>query len=292
MVYDCFTFFNEFDLLEIRLNELAPYVDRFVLVEATLTHQGKPKPLHFAENKHRYAEFLDKITHVVVESYPDNGGDTWSYENHQRNMILSGLSECRPDDVILISDLDEIPRGELIRRDLEPDTTYVFRQRMSYYYLNCVRSIDLRADPSGRYRWTGTTMTSYGNMSSPQQMRNLSIKAQRLFDGPLRSRIFWSAYYKLRGFPVKGRVELVKAGGWHFSFLGGVEKIIQKLEAFAHGEYNKQEFKEPDKIEEIISSGRDIFGREFQYGFVAVDNRFPEYIRQNQHHYGHLIRDV
>ena len=290
MIYDCFTFFNELDLLEIRLNELSPYVDRFVLVEATRTHQGNPKPLHFDENKQRYSAFLEKITHVVVDTYPEDRKDSWSYENHQREMILKGLESCRAEDVILVSDLDEIPHGRYIKSVIESDTTYIFRQRMSYYFLNCVRSIDLRADGSGRYRWTGTAMTSFENMRSPQQMRNLSILAQRLFDGPLASRIFWTVYYRVRGFPVGGKVKFVKSGGWHFSFLGGVEKIIQKLEAYAHGEYNKGEYKQATRIEEIVSNGQDIFGRDVQYEIVKVDEGFPDYVRQNQDRYRHLIR--
>ena len=291
MIYDCFTFFNELDLLEIRLHELSPYVDRFVLVEATRTHQGNPKPLHFDENKQRYSAFLDKITHVVVDTYPEDRKDSWSYENHQREMITQGLQGCRPGDVILISDLDEIPQGRYIKSKIESDTTYIFRQRMSYYFLNCVRSMDLRADRSGKYRWTGTAMTSFESMQSPQQMRNLSILAQRVFDGSPVSRLVWAVNYTVRGFPVEGKVKFVKSGGWHFSFIGGVDKIIQKLEAYAHGEYNKGEYKQATRIEKLVSSGEDIFGRDVQYEVVKVDGRFPDYIRQNQHRYRHLIRD-
>src|SRR3954464_1583382 len=99
MIYDCFTFFNELDLLEIRLNELDPVVDKFVLVEATKTHQGKDKPLYFLENKARYEKFLAKIIHVVVNEYPDyEGKSAWLLEHHQRNMIIEGLKECKSGD--------------------------------------------------------------------------------------------------------------------------------------------------------------------------------------------------
>src|SRR4051812_5983866 len=100
MIYDCFTFFNELDLLEIRLNELDPVVDKFVLVEATKTHQGKEKPLYFTMNKSRYEKFLPKIIHVVVDTYPDyEGQSAWLLEHHQRNMIMKGLEGCSPADV-------------------------------------------------------------------------------------------------------------------------------------------------------------------------------------------------
>ena len=91
MIYDCFTFFNEFDLLEIRLNELDSVVDKFVLVEATKTFSGKDKPLYFNENKNKFNKFLNKIIHVIVDEYPNLNGD-WVIENHQRNEISKKYS--------------------------------------------------------------------------------------------------------------------------------------------------------------------------------------------------------
>src|SRR5579859_7699219 len=141
MVYDCFTFFNELDLLEIRLNVLNSVVDKFVLVEATLTHQGKPKPLYYNENKARYSGFHDKIIHVIVDKYPDyEGKSSWVLEHHQRNMIMQGLKECQPDDTILISDLDEIPRPELIKVYEHSKGIKIFRLSVYYYFINCVNS--------------------------------------------------------------------------------------------------------------------------------------------------------
>jgi beta-1,4-mannosyl-glycoprotein beta-1,4-N-acetylglucosaminyltransferase len=88
MIYDCFTFFNELDILEIRLNILKNVVDKFVLVEATRTHQGKEKPLYFSENKARYKEFEDKIIHIVIDEYPPyEGKSAWVLERYQRDMI-------------------------------------------------------------------------------------------------------------------------------------------------------------------------------------------------------------
>src|SRR5579863_8430750 len=115
MIYDCFTFFNELELLELRLNELAGVVDRFVIVEATKTHSGKPKPLHYRDNQARISRFHSQIIHVIVDDMPVSD-DAWTLENFQRNCIVRGLTGCRPDDFILISDLDELPRAGVVKR--------------------------------------------------------------------------------------------------------------------------------------------------------------------------------
>lgn len=110
MVYDCFTFFKEFDVLELRLNILDAVVDKFVLVEATRTFQGNEKSLSFFDNKHRFKEFLGKIIHVVAAEYPDNPRrDPGIIECYQRSVINKGLRNCDPSDVMLILDGDEIP---------------------------------------------------------------------------------------------------------------------------------------------------------------------------------------
>ena len=91
MIYDCFSFFNELDLLEIRLNVLKDVVDKFVLVEAGETHTGKPKPLYFKENEARFAAFRDRIIYVAIERFPEVCTTSWARENWQRNAIAEGL---------------------------------------------------------------------------------------------------------------------------------------------------------------------------------------------------------
>src|SRR5208337_1996465 len=115
MIYDCFTFFNELELLGLRLHELAEVVDKFVLVEATKTHSNQPKPLHYQENRSRFGGFHDKIIHIIVDDLPD-AKDPWVLENYQRNCIARGLVNCRPDDFLLISDLDEIPGATTVAK--------------------------------------------------------------------------------------------------------------------------------------------------------------------------------
>ena len=140
-VYDCFTFFNEMDILEIRLNELDEVVDYFVIVESTRTFQKKEKPLYLNLDDERIIKFKDKIIHIVVDEFPNfftywRVPKTWDYENHQRNAIARGLKNVSPDDIIIVSDVDEIPSAKKIIENLNLNQPIVFQQKFFYYFLN------------------------------------------------------------------------------------------------------------------------------------------------------------
>jgi beta-1,4-mannosyl-glycoprotein beta-1,4-N-acetylglucosaminyltransferase len=286
MVFDCFTFFNELDILEIRMNILDKEVDKFVLVEATRTHQGKKKPLYFNENKSRYAAFADKIIHIIVDEFPvDESNSSWTLERYQRDKIMDGLKEAKKGDTILVSDVDEIPNPEQIKAYKDKRGIKVFKQQSFFYFLNC-RNITYNKD----YEWCGTVMAKYSSKLSPQLLRFISIYVA----GAQVKRILPKLYCKYRLLRWKlmlgKNIYAITNGGWHFSFLGGVEMIIRKLEAFAHAEYNKEEFKDPAKIEKALDEGRDIFGRDLKYKFTPLDDTFPEYILLNKEKYKNLIR--
>jgi beta-1,4-mannosyl-glycoprotein beta-1,4-N-acetylglucosaminyltransferase len=160
MIYDCFTFFNELDLLEIRLNELGGVVDRFVLVESPKTFTGIDKPLHYAENKARFAHFHDKIIHVVVDPIPGEGKH-WEREEQQRNHILKGLETARHDDTVIIGDVDEIPKADVVRAYQGTNQVLVFQLHHTFYYLNLFFGL-----------WqNGTRMLRRGRFETPQQAR-------------------------------------------------------------------------------------------------------------------------
>ncbi len=255
MVYDCFMFFNELELLEIRLHELSGVVDRFVLAESTLTHSRQPKPLYFQENADKFRAFADKIHHIVVDDFPADYKDAWTYENHQRDQVKQALTHCRPDDAILISDVDEIPKAETLIKVLETPGIKILEQKMFYYYLN---------------------MFNYKN---PWWRRGTRV---------IRWEDFTNSATEIR----LGPGTLVPDGGWHFSYLGGAEKVRQKIEAFAHQEFNRDEFKNADKIGKIIQSGGDIFDRKkMRFRVEALDETYPEYILQNREKFRHLIKD-
>ncbi len=287
MIYDCFTFFNELDLLEIRMNTLNSVVDKFVLVEATRTHQGKEKPLHYAENKARYAAFADKIIHVVVDEYPPYEGESaWVLEHHQRNMISKGLKDCKPNDTVLISDVDEIPDPKQILHFKDKSGIKIFRQKMYYYFINC-----MSATYSSSYRWNGTIMANYNKLGRIQDLRELSMQLSSVFHVKTINRIYWRLW-KLRNTTLKGKkIVFIPDGGWHFSYLGGEEMILKKLEAFAHTEYNKAEYKNIETIRKAIKNGDDIFGRDFRYKNVPLDNSFPKYIVENKQKFARLISE-
>jgi len=254
-IYDCFTFFDELDVLDIRLHELAPVVDKFVLVESTKTFRNASKRLYYKENKHKFTEFVDRIIHVIVEDTPLTP-NPWEVEYFQRNAIVRGLVQCQPNDIILLSDVDEIPRATTVALNdwhsaLNNQDCYWFNQIVSYYYLNCVANIS----------WNGTRVVRYEMLGSPQAWRD------------------------------KAGLGLNMAG-WHMSYLGTPERISRKIAAFAHSEYDTPEFNNVEHLAECLEKGRDLFNRadiEFQIKPVTECD-LPQYVLQNLGKFKHLVK--
>ena len=174
MVYDCFSFFNELDLLEIRLNVLKDVVDRFVLVEAVRTHTGKEKPLFFKENEARFAEFSDRIIHITVtdfssvQSMPESRRRAWFIENLQRNSIVEGLSCAKDDDVVMISDVDEIPKPEAVKRAVSLGGVVRLGMKSCNYYLNYCNCVS----PNWKL---GTQVLKFSVFKNPATYRNFKF---------------------------------------------------------------------------------------------------------------------
>jgi beta-1,4-mannosyl-glycoprotein beta-1,4-N-acetylglucosaminyltransferase len=285
MTYDCFTFFNELDLLEIRLNVLDPVVDKFVLVEATRTFQNKPKPLHYQENAGRFKAFSHKIIHIVVDDYPKFGkwkdAYSWEIEYHQRNGISRGLAQCQPNDIIMVSDLDEIPDPEMIRIHREAKGVKVFEQRSFYYFLNLANTKDKW--------WCGTVMAHFNDFKKPQELRSISKKINGEGKQILTNKIY--RIIKAIIHPIYRKyIYIIPASGWHFSYLGGVDKIIEKLEAFSHTEYNKDKFKDKQALANALKDGTDFAGSGVSFVKIPVDDSFPRFIVEHKKEYQHLIR--
>ena len=220
-VYDTFSFFNEFDILDIRLHELDSVVDKFVLAESTFTHAGKPKPLYFEENKERYAPFLSKIVSIT---WGDTYGTPWDREFAQRDQARRALVNCTPDDIIIISDVDEIPSKESILRYRIKNGIMALSQKMCYYYLNC----------SHNEPWNmGKVM--------PYSMLTETLSNFRWFN--------------------KKSYPLLENAGWHFSYMGGVKRVKEKIESFSHQEFNSSEYTAEEILAKRIENGEDIFGR-------------------------------
>ncbi len=277
MVYDCFQFFNELDILKIRLNVLSPVVDKFVISEATETFSGLPKPLYYEENKELFAEFQDKIIHVVVEDTPK--GDTHYRDTFQKNAVTRGLKGCTDEDIIIFSDLDEIPNPDKIReilQNFQKDKIYHFAQRLFYCYLNMEEVSGSLLSYAGEFegvahkKWIGTKLLSY-------QL----LREQNLLLGELR-------------FPERKQIGIrVENGGWHFGYMGGhgqkdIRKRVQeKVISAAHQEYNSKHVL--SNVTDQIKDGKDIFGREAQFVRCEIDETYPEYIRTHQKELDFLI---
>ena len=263
MIYDCFLFYNEFELLEIRLHELNDVVDYFVLVEANKTHVLKDKELFFDKNKDKFSKFLDKIIHVVVREHPKNKalldfrGTNHSVENYHRNFISKGLIGAKKNDIILISDVDEIPRKSIIEKINTIKMPCTFNLHLYYYYLNFALQ--------GKYKNTPSTVAvKFGNMKLPQYYRNNRGK--------------------VKSWPI------IDNAGWHFSYMGGFERIIKKLESYAHQEKNTKKYKNIDYLKSKLERGEDIFSRRnVKIKVVDIDETFPNYLFCNRSKFSHLV---
>ena len=256
MIFDCFRFFNELELLEIRLNELDDIVDRFVVVEATKTHSNKDKPLFFDKNKELFKDFSEKIIHVVIDDYPAYK-DSKRFEVAQMDQMVKSLDICDPEDVIIFSDIDEIPRPEAILKAVETPGIKALEQRMFYYYVNMI------------------------NYKSPVWLRAKVLRKKEFLMPPKELR-------------KNDTYTVIENGGWHFSYLGGVDRIVTKLESFSHQKFNKDYIKDKTKIERYINSGKDILGRdpkEFRYRVVPLDESFPKYLLEHKEKFNTLIRE-
>ncbi|MDE7273210.1 MAG: glycosyl transferase GT17 family protein [Lachnospiraceae bacterium] len=280
MVYDCFQFFNELDILKIRLNVLDPVVDRFVISEATETFSGLKKPLYYEENKEMFAEFQDKIIHVVVDDTP-RGADWGTHERDtfQKNAVTRGLKDCTDDDIVIFSDLDEIPNPDKIReilQNFQEDKIYHFAQRLFYCYLNMEEVSGSLLSYAGEFegverkKWIGTKMLSHR-----------LLREQNLLLGELR-------------FPERKEIGIrVDDGGWHFGYMGGhgerdIRKRVQeKVVSAAHQEYNSKHVL--SNVTDQIKDGKDIFGRDAQFVRCEIDESFPQYIREHQKELDFLI---
>lgn len=261
-IIDSFLFFNEVDLLDLRLNILYDYVDCFVITESDRTFSGNEKQFNYLKNKNKFKKFEDKIIYNQI-TIPENISITWDREIFQRNSALSLIREkFNEEDLIITSDIDEIPSVEVLKNYsdwFKIDNLYHLKQDMYMYYLNNFKTS----------QWFGSRICSLSFLND----KTIDDIRQATEDED-----------KLTGF-------IIENGGWHFTYLGGKEMIKYKLESFSHQEYNNDWIKL--NIEKCINNNIDILGRNESYKLVSInENDFPEYIVQNIEKYSHLIKDV
>lgn len=253
MVYDCILFYNELDILEIRLNELNDVVDQFVIAEATKTHTNKDKPLYYNENKKRFKKFHHKIKHMVIDDSPDVISP-WIIESYQFSALEKAIKNCNPEDVILHGPVDEIPRAEKIsewKNKKGKLKTFLFK--LSMFYLDMVE-----VDPKGR---PGTVMFKYKYLAGFRD-------------------IYYTRYQR-------ADVE-IRNGGWHLSYIGGIKKVKEKLNAFTHQEFNNQKYNTTEKLKLAIAKKKDPFGLGRRFNIVPI-RELPLYVQNNPDKFQNLM---
>ena len=265
-VFDCFTYFDEKYLAELRLNILKDYVDYFVICEAKENHRGEPKKLNFPLEK--FADIKQKIIYITLDKFPKLES-TWARQNYQRNYLFNGLTSADKDDLILFSDADEIPNPKVLKEysKINENKVGIFIQKFFYYKLN----LNVPTYSS----WEGTRSCQKKNLKSFSWLRD-KTKIKNLQYG------FWRIdKYK--------DISKIDNGGWHFSFLGSADFIASKIKSYVHSEYDKDDYTNLEKINFRIKNMIDPFDRHKDLVQVSIDSSYPDFIINNQDKYKELI---
>ena len=278
MIYDCIPFFNELDILKLRLHIMAPYVDKFVIEEAAVTFSGEPKPMIFAQNRKMFNEFEDKIIYIPVENTPPEITVTHERDKYQKNQLIRGLENCSADDIIIFSDVDEIPNPKVLKdviENFDSSKVYHLAQRMFYCFLNMEEISGSLLSITGEFagvskkQWLGTKVCSFGNL-------------------PKEGIVFLREVSPSNASSVR-----VADGGWHFGYMGGngeknvARRISEKVQAAAHQEYNEAKYLR-EAVDRLLCGG-DIFGRDAKFIRVDIDETYPDYLREHMEEYDYLI---
>ena len=279
-------YFNEDLLLDLRLNQLNPFIDKFVIVESKYTHSGDEKKFNF--NLNNFSKFKDKIIYIQLEDKPSNLininqndeigivkskqiENALILENYQRNFISQGLKKFDDDDFILLSDVDEIPNFEGVNFKKFRNKIVLFKQYFFHYKLNLYLK---------NFYFFGTKGCSKKNLQSPQWLRNVKNKKYPIYRLDI---LFSDKKYN--------NVHIVHNGGWHFTNVMSEEKIIYKLKSYLHHAdfpenlLNKETFQELIKQKKImydhsVDKSGDRFSNRKELS-IFENNLLPEYLQKN-----------
>ena len=283
-------YFDEEVVLDLRLNTLDKYVNYFVIVESTFTHRGENRSLKFDHKK--FEKFKDKIIYLTFDKEPEGIEEVYENdneiekskkyilnaakrENGQRDYIINGLQNANPEDLILISDVDEIPNLEEINLDNLKEKILMFQQDMFYY------KFDLKLP---NMVWSGTKGCRKKDLLSPQWLRNIKDKKYSLFRLDI---IFSKVKYN--------SIKFIKNGGWHFSNIKSPKEIEHKLKSYLHHREFDQEPLSLDQIDNIIKNKQAIYDLKVDKtvnkvgsGSKLVNYNFeklPIYLKENKENY-------
>ena len=280
-------YFDEEMVLNLRLNILNAYVDYFVIVESKYNHRGEKRKLLFNEEK--FSEFKDKIIYLIYDEVPlkvveikfddsEKTKDTKSImnalyrENEQRNYIINGLTKANDDDIILISDVDEIPKIDSVNFDKLNNKIILFKQDMFYYKFNlCLPN----------FKWTGTKACRKKNLISPQWLRNIKDRKYPFF----RLDTFFSDKKYIN-------IEIIKDGGWHFSNIKTAKEIEHKLRSYLHHKEFDDVPLSVQEIDKLVQNKQAIYDLKVDKRVNKIGNgsilkkfeinKLPNYIQVNQ----------
>ena len=286
-IFDCFMYYNEDVILDLRLNHLNQFVDYFVIVESTFNHRGEKKNLNF--NIDKFSKFQSKIKYLVLDDQPKNidkvkDSDTeeektikyiyngYKRDHFQRNYISKGIDDAELNDIIIISDIDEIPNLEKINFKKLNNKLILFNQKMCYYKFNLYQK---------NYKWFGTRACLKRNLESPQWLRD--IKA--------RSYPFWrldTIFSKNK----YSNIIFVNDGGWHFSYLNTPQLIEEKLKSYTHHrEYDlnpigvkniEKRIKNRESVYNLcVDQRKNQFSKGVKLDILNIE-KLPDYIRGNK----------
>ena len=293
-IFDCFMYFDEEIVVDVRLNTLNEFVDYFVIVESSFTHKGDPRKLKF--NHKKFEKFKDKIIYIIdEETYPqtediktEDSEDEKSRkaifnagyrENGQRNLITKGLEKANDEDLILISDVDEIPKLTEINFKNINEKIILFKQDMFYYKFNLKLP---------NLIWTGTKACKKKNLVNPQWLRNIKDRKYSFF----RIDTFFS---KTKYTSIK----VINDGGWHFSNIKTPKEIEFKLRSYLHHREFDENPLSVNEIEKIIQGKRAIYDLTVDKTTNKIGNgdklekfeleKLPVYIQLNKDNYKEWI---
>jgi len=264
-VYDTFIFYNELDLLELRLRTLYDHVDVFVLCESDLTLTNHAKPYIFEQHKQRFAPWLDKIRHVKYTSLADR--NYWNNADLQRDAIIAGLADANDDDIVIYSDVDEIVRPSSVdyTRTQDQATVFGFHMPLCNFKFNYVRASPI---PGPFDIWSMAARASWIRQFSVQALR---YQRSNLYNLPAQI-----DYRDRTGMLTQDQVVTVRHGGWHFSYLGDRAWLTDKARNTVHQEENTADLVLNLDVEASIREKRS-WNRdsEFQYEIVNMTDYFP-----------------
>jgi beta-1,4-mannosyl-glycoprotein beta-1,4-N-acetylglucosaminyltransferase len=265
-IFDCFTYCGEDELLRLRIQELWDKVNFFVIIESSKYHSGKSKIQLF--NMSKFFQYKKKIRYFYVEDMPIHNGDNWIYEKYQRNQISKGLYDANNEDVILVSDVDEIPNLEN-NIYLKSDSC-IFLQNFYYYKFNVLCYEGLKWNN----KWPGSKSIKFKYFKNAQSVRELRVKHIPI----------WRIDQKIKR-------KIIYNGGWHFSYLMSPEKIAKKIENFAHKEYKN--FSNVKQIKKAILEKKDIFSRnDLKFKVTKIDSSYPKTLQNNLEKYEEWIEKI